>query len=55
MHEEILIVDDKVQFSRSLGENLQDLGYRFRSATCTRCPSDARVVPTRDPVVPAVR
>jgi DNA-binding NtrC family response regulator len=35
MHEEILIVDDKVQFSRSLGENLQDLGYRFRSATCT--------------------
>jgi len=34
MHEIILIIDDKVQFSRSLGENLQDLGYRFRSATC---------------------
>ena len=34
MHEVILIIDDKVQFSRSLGENLQDLGYRFRSATC---------------------
>jgi DNA-binding NtrC family response regulator len=33
MHEEILIIDDKVQFSRSLGENLQDLGYRFRAAT----------------------
>jgi hypothetical protein len=24
MQEEILIVDDKVQFSRSLGENLQE-------------------------------
>jgi DNA-binding NtrC family response regulator len=35
MHEEILIIDDKPQFSRSLGENLQDLGYRFRTATCT--------------------
>ena len=35
MHEEILIVDDKVQFCKSLGENLQDLGYRFQFATCT--------------------
>ena len=34
MHEEILIVDDKVQFCKSLGENLQDLGYRFQFATC---------------------
>jgi DNA-binding NtrC family response regulator len=32
MLEEILIVDDNLEFSRSLGENLQELGFRSRNA-----------------------